>query len=208
MNRKAFTLVEMLVVISIILVLSGLLGAGFSKARVMAKRAKAKNDISQLGDALRAYYAEYDTWPTYANNTVPPNRLTLNELQALYQILGGVDRALDTTVTGVGNPKQIVFLQPSLAEMKTVIDTGGNLYSVGASAVTNWVDPWDRSYMVMLDSTGSGKTVAYGITVGSPPIVPCGFAIWSAGPDMKVNDAETSLTDSQTENKDNLTSWK
>lgn len=55
MNRKAFTLVEMLVVITIIAILIALLLPAMSRARESARNATCKNNLSQMGKALEIF---------------------------------------------------------------------------------------------------------------------------------------------------------
>lgn len=61
--QAGFTLVELLVVISIIGVLSGLLLTNFVGVRGRAGDAKTKNDLRQLKAALRLYYNDYQAYP-------------------------------------------------------------------------------------------------------------------------------------------------
>ena len=58
-----FTLVELLVVISIIGTLAALLLTNFVGVRGRAADAKMKNDLRQLKSALRLYYNDYQNYP-------------------------------------------------------------------------------------------------------------------------------------------------
>lgn len=61
--RGAFTLVEMLVVITIIGILAGLITAAAAKARTAARKAQIKTEISQLAMALEKYKTEHGEYP-------------------------------------------------------------------------------------------------------------------------------------------------
>jgi type II secretion system protein G len=66
MNRsvqKAFTLIEMLVVISIIGILATLVAANLNSARSRARDAQRKSDIKNLQTAMRLYYNDFGTYP-------------------------------------------------------------------------------------------------------------------------------------------------
>jgi len=63
-KRKAFTLIEMIVVIAIIAMLVGLLFPAIGQAIRVARRARAKTEVTNLHTAFRAYYAEFGRWPT------------------------------------------------------------------------------------------------------------------------------------------------
>lgn len=62
-NKKGFTLVELLVVISIIGILSSLATVSVNIARVRARDAKRKADISQVRLALYLYYDDNLEYP-------------------------------------------------------------------------------------------------------------------------------------------------
>lgn len=61
--KKAFTLVEMLVVIGIISILLAASLAGFSKMRASAEKAKAQELVSQTATALSAIFTTEGVWP-------------------------------------------------------------------------------------------------------------------------------------------------
>ena len=83
-KSSAFTLIELLVVIAIIAILAGLGFAGMKGAMDAGKKAQARNDVSQIASAVKAYLLEYGRLPE--KNTVI------------------------ATLTG-NNPKKIVFFE-------------------------------------------------------------------------------------------------
>ena len=62
-----FTLVEMLVVISIIAILSAVLAGGYSNSQRSARDAARKANLKSISDALNQYYADNGVFP----NTIP-----------------------------------------------------------------------------------------------------------------------------------------
>jgi prepilin-type N-terminal cleavage/methylation domain-containing protein/prepilin-type processing-associated H-X9-DG protein len=70
--RKAFTLVELLVVIAIIGVLIGLLLPAVQAAREAARRSSCSNNTKQLGLALHNFESSYKRLPPGSANNMPP----------------------------------------------------------------------------------------------------------------------------------------
>jgi len=65
-SRRAFTLIEMLIVISIISVLLGLLYGSLERARKFSRRAVAYTEVKNIEAGLKQYYAHYHDWPPTA----------------------------------------------------------------------------------------------------------------------------------------------
>ncbi len=61
--KQGFTLIEMLVVISIIAVLTGLILANFNNARLRGRDAARKSDLRQIKSALRLFYNDFQQYP-------------------------------------------------------------------------------------------------------------------------------------------------
>src|SRR5688572_4792419 len=68
-SRNAFTIVELLVVVSIIALLVGILVPAIGKARDQALLTRSENNLSQLGKAQAIYSSEYnDRQVTFIND--------------------------------------------------------------------------------------------------------------------------------------------
>lgn len=72
---SAFTLVELLVVITIIGILMGLMLTGVSAVRERARTAQCSSNIRQLGMACIAYSAQHETFPPALVPTTKPTNL-------------------------------------------------------------------------------------------------------------------------------------
>lgn len=64
MNRKGFTLLELLVVMAIIFLLMGVVLAGWNAARNRALELKTRRQIEQIKTSLTAYYGDYGALPS------------------------------------------------------------------------------------------------------------------------------------------------
>jgi len=177
----------MLVVVACIVILLGLLMPAAQGVLKQVDKAKASTDIATVSVGLRQYYNDYGVWPTNTSAT-----LTAPMLQDVYLILTGSNQ-------NSGNPRHIVYLHIKAKDLKGVSTTlSSGLYPVSAgSATTNWVDPWDHSYMMSFDTLGSNSTIIPGGTANAS------FAVWSGGPDGAVDNASTTAA----KNSDNIVSW-
>jgi prepilin-type N-terminal cleavage/methylation domain-containing protein len=67
-KQTGFTLVEVLVVVSILGLLSSVLMVALQNARMRARDSKRIADLSQISKGLELYYSKHDSYPTL---TVP-----------------------------------------------------------------------------------------------------------------------------------------
>ena len=63
MNKKGFTLIEMLIVVAIVGLLASVVVLGIGNARERARDAKRAGDIRQIQNAAEAYYASNNFYP-------------------------------------------------------------------------------------------------------------------------------------------------
>src|SRR5438309_4878534 len=163
-SASAFTLIEMIVVMLIIATLAAALLTGASGVFDRAKKAQAKNDLTQIVTAVNAYYTEYGKYPMAdarqgtdtlygKSNTAPGNEDVFNVLRAI---------ATGVNASDVLNLRKIIFFSGkdggsrprSAFATAATTDTQGNPINIGA-----FVDPYGNAYMVAIDGSYDGAIV-------------------------------------------------
>jgi prepilin-type N-terminal cleavage/methylation domain-containing protein len=169
-NARGFTLVELLVVITIIIVLVSMLFPAFRGIQDQAKRTQAKNDLNQITTAISAFYTEYGRYPVDPTITNPSdaNGGTFTASSANNYLLFDVlrnDISRNQTMVQSLNPRQIVFIEPPIAKdqvnPKLGICTGTTCAKPGV-----WYDPWGYPYNITLDANYNAVTNA--VSAGNP----------------------------------------
>ena len=129
-NQPSFTLVEVLVVISIIGALAGIMVPTIKGAMEAGKKAKAKGELNAIVAAVKAYKQEYGRWPgsTFTSDTTYQDGQSMELLAALS----------GTNSSAVENPKSVRFLE-------------------GAQSNGTMLDPWETQYLVLVDSDDSNS---------------------------------------------------
>jgi len=86
-SRRAFSLIELLVAITIIGLLIALLLPAVQSAREAARRVQCANNLKQMGLALNSYASQVGSFPSYALITIQAALLPHLEQQALYNAI-------------------------------------------------------------------------------------------------------------------------
>jgi prepilin-type N-terminal cleavage/methylation domain-containing protein len=175
--RRAFTLVELLVVISIIGLLSTIAVVSLSSARTKARDAKRKADLHQIGLALAVYYEMYGTYPVPKPSTSCGNTDVWAEskgtcggqwLTADANFIAIMPQApMDPINTGTnagwgdGNYVYSYYVNPGVYELVTQLenpndpDRCGNKPAIYHTSGDPWCMPWsnvlDRSQNIYTD---------------------------------------------------------
>ena len=186
-HTRAFTLIELLVVIAIIAILVGLLFPAFKAVQNQARQTQAKNDLTQIVNAVNAFYTDYGKYPISGTVDVtfgPGGSPTTN--QTLFTELRGC-----TAVTGSCpaiasiNTRQIVFISPPDVKNSTSPRSG---IGTAAGNLGQYFDPWGTNYVIRIDGDYDNRVAnPYGAQTvggaGSDPIA-SGVVAWSRGSDQ------------------------
>jgi prepilin-type N-terminal cleavage/methylation domain-containing protein len=219
-RSSAFTLIELLVVIAIIAILIGLLFPAFRAVQDQAKRAQAKNDLTQIVNAVNAYYTDYGKYPIATSGadviygpSGTANNALFNELQGC-PTTGAVPPTCSANSTL--NTRQIVFISPPAvknpANPRSGIATQTATINCFSAAIGDFVDPWGTPYNVEIDGNYDNQitTNPYGNNNGAgPQPLTIGVIAWSRGSDGVLGTKTTGCTGNNIyTNSDDVISWQ
>ena len=188
--RSAFTLIEMLIVISIISVLLGLLYGALERAQKFTRRTITYTELKSVESAFKQYYAHYHTWPS---NTVAEAKLVsgqdtgfvINEDVA--KLLQGYLGTSPSAEQLAFNPEAIPFIEFSRYSPLTRAPVNPFKSNNPNAAMDT-----TRSYKVMFDNDGDHQ-----IMVTDPEVQPAwsstnivaSVAVWTIIPATRKSDS-------------------
>lgn len=187
----AFTLIELLIVITIIGILAGLMFPAANGALRKAAKTHAENTAHNLKTAVSAYYTEYRKYPAEGGAGDDQDFRTDHELM---DVLLGAD---NQTGDGGLNPRRIAFYTGKEAKPKGDGTHVKGIVLSGGGAGELW-DPWGEYYHVRLDTNYNSRVnrPEWDSSSSGSAEIPESILIWSAGADNDVN-----------ETKDNVKTW-
>jgi len=196
-RNPAFTLIELLAVVAIIAILVGLLFPAFKAVQNQARQTQAKNDLTQIVNAVNAFYTDYGKYPLCAGVTTDtsygPNAGTSNS--DLFYSLRSVTAGCNSLVNGAPavNPRQIVYISPPYVKN----DTAGNRRSGVSSTDGQYYDPWGTRYNITIDGGYDNQlTNPYTPNTGAGPSpLNIGVIAWSWGADQAQGTTNFSASD-------------
>lgn len=190
-NEEAFTLIELLIVITIIIALLGMLFPVYNGVQDRARKVQAKNDLTQIVTAVNAYYTEYGKYPVTTNDTPLAN--TGDLFFTLRAIASGANAG------DAANPRRIVFITPPDATDQA------NPRSGIKAADGQWYDPWGTTYKVAIDGDYDNQLTQNPYTngAGTSPLRQTIIA-WSLGKDLQLGTRGNSIFTGS----DDVISWQ
>ena len=202
MRKNAFTLIEMIVVISIISVLLALLYGALGRAQKFSRRTIAYSELKNIKGAFEQYRAHYHKWPT---NTVATTQLTSGEDRGF-----AVDRDMAELLKGnisgaTGDRLEFNYEGVPFIEFSRYASFSPyppvNPFKVTATDLTH------RQYYVLFDTNGDHRievTDSTGISTNAQ--ITAEIAVWTYIPGTrKGSGSEASTTD--TIKDERLSSW-
>ena len=180
--RSAFTLTELLVVITIIAILLGLLYGAIRTVSRFSRETITRGELANIEAAWKQYYNYYHTWPsTQVESSASPSALWSYVLPGPNDdVLYEIGPKLASMLAGNSNITSTVSLNPdgvSFLELTRFDSAGAPISAWGASR--------GQRYYVKLDLNGDNQlTVPIDATVsGNTTNIFRRVAAWTANPD-------------------------
>jgi prepilin-type N-terminal cleavage/methylation domain-containing protein len=166
-SQFAFTLIELLTVITIIAILMGLLFPAIGVVKDQARKAEAKAAVAGIAAAVKQYYTEYGKYPVAqaAGATAPTADLMYGDPsltgtpisnEFLFNVLRNIPSTATNNAAVAGsnatalNPRAIVFFEGKAAT--TDAPRSGFIPSSATTGAGSFVDPWGKQYCIAIDT--------------------------------------------------------
>jgi len=170
-TRAGFTLIELLTVIAIIAILMGLLLPALNAAKNAARKSQAKNDLTQLVTAVKAFYTDYGVYPIDPQieqgqpKDVEYGASGETHNQDIINVLRADTNTADSLATSGSSPlsvntREVVYLDVPLVKDNTSPKAGLSTASTQGTyqngKAGDWYDPFGAPYIVAIDGNYDG----------------------------------------------------
>ena len=182
-GKAAFTLIELMVVITIIVILAGLVVGGMEYANQRQASEKTKVQIALLSKGIEEYKLDMGAYPGTADNTPIAGDVSEQLYQALFK--DGYDYTNPNTPPASWTKATKIYLNdldPRNNKQGWVTTTT----NAAPGANLKIIDPWGNNYRYRKGTDAQNPD----------------FDLWSCGKDGKTNTTTPSTT--QTDNKDDI----
>jgi len=183
-KQKAFTLIELLIVVAIIAILAAIAVPNFLEAQVRAKVSRATADLKTVSLGIEMYRVDNNNLP-YTQDIGP----------AVWLVPGGRPESNDGhQVGGITSPIAYITSVPVDAFEHSFRDTNGDLifgkgplyYDRPGFAYIDGVFVQNKPTFVPADAVGTSSLTGDGADtlVNDPGLMPTEYALYSLGPDL------------------------
>lgn len=151
MNRHAFTLIELLIVVAIIGIPAAIAVPNFLNAQVRARITRVESDQRNIGTALEMYYLDRQTFPPTAPNPWYLSGVIYLTTPTSYMAEYPLD-SFEMTEEGAGLPAGLKHCRMMYYNLKTTYETGQH---AGGTKFGRW--EYERGYRWGTRSIGPNK---------------------------------------------------
>jgi prepilin-type N-terminal cleavage/methylation domain-containing protein len=170
-HTRAFTLIELLVVIAIIAILVGLLFPAFKAVQNQARSTQAKNDLTQIVNAVNAFYTDYGRYPMSQtiDTTFGPGGNPTTNVTLLTELRGCTGATGSCPAAATINTRQIVFISPP--DVKNPANPRSGIGTTGGGNIGQYFDPWGSNYVIRIDGDYTNQVPnPYTANAGANPL--------------------------------------
>ncbi len=173
-SSSAFTLIELLLVITILSTLMGLLWASLRAVRRYSREVATRTELANLEAAFHQYYNHYGKWPIPIHDT-EDTKIENGDTQI--PLNGEIIDALSGKDGSDLNPDRIPFF-----EVSRIRDNNGS-----KAAVNAWGTTYGAPYHAKFDTDGDNSLTH----TSEPETIPRSVIVWTEHPDHKNDHSST-----------------
>jgi len=181
---RAFTLIELLIVVAIIAILAAIAVPNFLEAQTRSKISRAKADLRSLATGLESYFVDHNNYPytesINASIWLPP---------------GGFPRSVNARCAGITSPIAYLTSIPNDVFNHGVVDLNGVptgevaplYYERAGFGILNGVLIRNRQSGVPSDAAPTRSLTGISTTnigITDPRLTPAAYLLYSLGPDL------------------------
>ncbi|MDX1971130.1 MAG: prepilin-type N-terminal cleavage/methylation domain-containing protein [Candidatus Sumerlaeia bacterium] len=187
--KKAFTLIELLIVVAIIAILAAIAVPNFLEAQTRAKVSRAVSDMRTLATALESYYVDNNKYPPFALGpgtltTCPGSTSTTgNSVLGVRTATGAPQCAISSRQTWITTPiSYITSLFPEAFSVKSAaLSANGGTENPLEYDTYDYIDAFSFSPSGRIPRTPAQPRSGRALTSGGA------WRLASAGPDLAQN---------------------
>ena len=196
-HRRAFTLIELLLVISIISIILGMLVSTVRAVRRFSRQTITRGEIKNIEAAWKQFYTHYQYWPNAKFIGGVPRTPDVNG-DAEYELLAPLARMLaGSNITDiVGDPGGITTYNAdkiAFLELSRFNDQADPVNAWGRDHTISGLGKTPNTYVVIFDADGDNQiTVSLPALPGEPAtniVLFRSVAVWTENPEYSVGTA-------------------
>ena len=192
-HRRAFTLIELLLVISIISIILGMLVSTVRAVRRFSRQTITRGEIKNIEAAWKQFYTHYQYWPNAKFIGGVPRTPDVNG-DAKYELLAPLARMLaGSNITDiVGDPGGITTYNADKIAFLELSRFNDQADPVNAWGRDHTIPPLEKmqpnTYVVIFDTDGDNQ-ILVSLPGESPTNIFRSVAVWTENPEYSVGTA-------------------